>query len=51
MPFRIDKVKKAQFRIYNLEKRKYTKPTFKSRKSALNMKKVWEKFDNLKYNK
>tara|TARA_Y100000401_G_scaffold116643_1_gene122943 strand:- start:1995 stop:2141 length:147 start_codon:yes stop_codon:yes gene_type:complete len=44
MPFRIDKVRDG-YRIYNLDKKKYTKPTFKTKKSALNMKKVWINFD------
>ena len=44
MPFRIDKVKLG-YRIYNLEKKQYTKPIFKKRTSAYNMKKVWENFD------
>ena len=50
MPFRIDKVKSG-FRIYNLEKKKYTKPTFKTKQKATNMEKVWENFDRNKYNK
>jgi len=50
MPFRIDKVK-GGFRIYNLEKKQYTKPTFNTKQKATNMKKVWENFDRNKYNK
>ncbi len=44
MPFRIDKVKTG-YRIYNLEKKQYTKPIFKTKRNAMNMKKVWENFD------
>ena len=47
MPFRLDK-KKNGYRLYNLEKKRYAKPTFKTKQSALNMKKTYMKYDNKK---
>ena len=44
MPFKVIKVKSG-YKLYNLDKKKFTKPTFKTKQSALNMKKVWINFD------
>ena len=47
MPFRIDK-KKNGYKVYNLEKKRYTQRTFKTRQSAQNMSKVWMNYDKKK---
>ena len=44
MPFRIDKVKNG-YRIYNLDKKRYTNPTFKTKQSALNQKRNWLNYE------
>tara|TARA_R110000851_G_scaffold132138_3_gene266454 strand:- start:513 stop:647 length:135 start_codon:yes stop_codon:yes gene_type:complete len=43
MPFKIVKVNN-QYRLFNLDKKKYTKKKFKTKKSALAMSKVYSKF-------
>ena len=44
MPFRIDK-KPSGYKLYNLDKKRYAKPTFKTRQAAVNMKKTYMKYD------
>ena len=50
MPFKIVK-QNTKFRLYNLDKKKYTKTKFNSRKSASNMKKTYMNYDKRKFNK
>ena len=45
MPFRIDK-KPTGYRLYNLDKKRYAKPTFKTRQSALNAKRNYMSYDS-----
>jgi len=45
MPFTIKKQKDGKYKLYNLEKKRYTKKSFKTKQSALNMKKVYMKYD------
>jgi len=47
MPFRVDKVDDV-FKLYNLEKKQYTKRSFKTRQAANNMKKVYMSYDKKK---
>ena len=47
MPFRIDKVKDG-YKLYNTDKKVYAKKTFKTRQSAVNMRKVWMGYDKRK---
>jgi len=47
MPFEIRK-SGDKYRLYNLEKKIYTKRDFKSRQSASNMKNVYMKYDKKK---
>ena len=48
MPFKIVK-QKDKYRLYNLEKKIYTKKSFNSYQSANNMKKSYMKYDKKKY--
>ena len=43
MPFRIDKVKNG-YKLYNLDKKRYAKPTFKTKLAATNQKKNWMRY-------
>tara|TARA_Y100000004_G_scaffold142027_1_gene161515 strand:- start:784 stop:975 length:192 start_codon:yes stop_codon:yes gene_type:complete len=36
MPFRIDKTKQGKYRLFNLHKEQYAKPTFNTRQGAIN---------------
>ena len=47
MPFRIHKVD-DKFKLYNLEKKQYTKRSFNTRQAANNMKKVYMSYDKKK---
>ena len=47
MPFRIVK-KKNNFKLYNLEKKRFVKRTFKTKESATKMKKVYLNYDKKK---
>ena len=47
MPFKIIK-EGNKYRLYNLEKKQYTKKSFNSRQSALNMKKNYMNYDKNK---
>ena len=47
MPFKVVKVKEG-YKLYNLDKKKYAKKTFKSRQSAVNMKNAYMKYDKRK---
>ncbi len=47
MPFAIQKVGTG-YRLYNLEKKKYSKRTFKSVQSAENMRRVYMNYDRKK---
>ena len=47
MPFKIVK-QEDKFRLYNLEKKQYTKRSFKSRQAATNMKNVYMSYDKKK---
>lgn len=49
MPFRIDKVGNV-YKIYNLEKKKYSKVNFKTKQSATNQKNNWLRYDKSKKN-
>ena len=44
MPFRIDKVKNG-YKLYNLEKKRYAKATFKTKLAATNQKNNWMRYD------
>ena len=44
MPFEIRKVKDG-YKVYNLEKKRYAKATFKTKQSATNQAKNWERYD------
>jgi hypothetical protein len=47
MPFKV--VKKGQgYKLYNLEKKRYAKPKFKTRASATSAKKNYMKYDKRK---
>jgi hypothetical protein len=50
MPFRVDKTSQG-FRLYNLEKKRYAKRTFKTRQAANNMKKTYMNYDKKKTKK
>ena len=47
MPFRIDK-KNNGYKLYNLDKKRYAKPTFKTRQSAMNASKNYSNYDRRK---
>lgn len=47
MPFRVDKVK-GGYKLYNLDKKRYAKRTFKTRQAAINMKKTYMNYDKVK---
>ena len=47
MPFRVDKTKDG-YKLYNLDKKRYAKKTFKTRQSAVNMKNTYMKYDKRK---
>ncbi len=47
MPFKIVK-QGEKYRLYNLEKKTFSKREFKTRKSAANMKNVYMKYDKQK---
>ena len=47
MPFAIQKVGTG-YKLYNLEKKKYAKRTFKTRQAASNTKKVYMNYDKKK---
>lgn len=34
MPFRVDKMKSGKYKLYNIHKEEYAKPTFNTRESA-----------------
>tara|TARA_Y100001938_G_scaffold149434_1_gene236217 strand:+ start:7965 stop:8120 length:156 start_codon:yes stop_codon:yes gene_type:complete len=44
MPWRIDKIEDNKYKLYNLDKKKYVKKTFKTRKAASNTKKNYENY-------
>ena len=46
MPFEIRKVKDG-YKVYNLEKKRYTKTKFKTRQSAKNQAKNWERYSKI----
>tara|TARA_R100000963_G_C4643909_1_gene107682 strand:- start:580 stop:729 length:150 start_codon:yes stop_codon:yes gene_type:complete len=48
MPFRVDGNVKDGYRLFNLDKKTYAKRTFKTRKAATNMKRVWMNYDKFK---
>ena len=48
MPFKVVK-QGEKFRLYNLDKKKYAKPVFKTRQSANKMKNVYMNYDKKKY--
>ena len=50
MPFRVDKTKSG-YRLYNLEKKRYAKATFKTRASANSAKRNYMKYDKKKKKK
>ena len=50
MPFKIVK-ENNKYRLYNLEKKQFTKKSFNTRQSALNMKKTYMNYDKKKINK
>ena len=47
MPFKVVK-QGDRYRLYNLDKKVYSKTNFKTRQSALNMSKVYMKYDKRK---
>ncbi len=47
MPFKIVK-QGDKYRLYNLEKKTFTKRDFNTRRSAANMKNVYQKYDKIK---
>jgi len=51
MPFKTVKTKSGNYKLYNLDKKKYAKPTFKTKESANNMKAVYMKYDSTKKKK
>jgi hypothetical protein len=50
MPFQVKKVKNG-YRLYNLDKKQFTKKTFKTRESANNMKRNYMNYDKTKKKK
>ena len=50
MPFRVDKVKEG-YKLYNLEKKQYAKRTFKTKASAINMRRTYMRYDKYGYKK
>ncbi len=47
MPYRVDK-KSNGYKLYNTQKKKYAKPTFKSRSTASRAGKNYSKYDKRK---
>ena len=47
MPFRVDKVG-DKYKLYNLDKKQYTKKTFNTRKAANNMKRTYMNYHKKK---
>ncbi len=47
MPFSIHKVKDG-YKLYNLEKKRYAKRTFKTKSAAINMRRTYMKYDKVK---
>lgn len=47
MPFKIVAVKDG-YKLYNLEKKRYVKRTFKTKSSAINMRRTYMKYDTKK---
>ena len=45
MPFSVKLQKNGKYKLYNLEKKRYTKKSFNTKQSAINMKKVYMKYD------
>tara|TARA_R110000824_G_scaffold18954_7_gene74270 strand:+ start:42 stop:242 length:201 start_codon:yes stop_codon:yes gene_type:complete len=50
MPFQIKKVG-DKYKVYNLEKKRYAKATFKTRQSASNQAKNWERYSKIRTGK